>query len=434
MFDVPGCGKRVPGGIWGPRLRRFDPTKSSFGLHPLTISSNMAGSVVDGPMHSENPQYLPIYYSGADTEPSNNATVLDLPQLHTKPSPQSLLFTLSQLERQLSSWDLNSAKSETSRSIDPEGVASYLTRIISSPLKWIENDEDKEAVWESASKRLSERSGRSAMPSLSRAFRIPVPDEGGDTAAMKAACLKIQIHEPSLTGDNLGHKTWIASYLLAKRLPVMVLQHFPSIKLLGSFHRSKSIDNGAVSLAPKDVRPKILELGAGTGLLGLAAAGLFSVEVHLTDLPFILPNLEHNVRQNRVSAEANGSSITTGVLDWSENRKTQDQQERCDIILAADSLYAPEHSEWLVETMEHYLRRGAESRIFVELPLRPGSTYPSEFKQKMKSAGFELLEDGKENGYDDWEASCWEGIEVTCWYSVWAWTQKRFSPSLKPLS
>lgn len=172
----------------------------------------------------------------------------------------------------------------------------------------------------------------------------------------------------------------------------------------------------------KDKRPKILELGAGTGLVGLAASGLCEADIHLTDLPIILPNLQGNIKQNASLTESTGSTITAGVLDWSETPAVQDEEEKYDVILAADSLYAPEHSGWVVRAVGEYLRKGEKSRVFVELPLRPGSVYPEDFRRGMEGAGFEILEEGEESGYDDWENESREGIEVRCWYSVWAWT------------
>ncbi|KAK0508956.1 hypothetical protein JMJ35_008327 [Cladonia borealis] len=355
----------------------------------------------------------------ADDENDGPTHVLDLPQLHRKPPVSSLLSTLSHLALSPSSWDLNSnadSSSNQSRSIDPNDIASYLTSIISSPLNWIDDEAAKENIWETASKRLSERSGRSAMPSLSRTFKIPLPlpdstigteDNGRE--------LHIKIYEPSLTGDNLGHKTWIASYLLAKRLALLLPSHFPSIEISEPRHRQH--DSGGSG----DECLKILELGAGTGLVGLAASGLFTADIYLTDLPYILPNLQYNIEQNASLVKSTGSTITAGVLDWSKITAVQGEEEKYDVILAADSLYAPEHSAWVVRTVGKYLRKGDESRIFVELPLRPGSLYPSDFRRGMDAAGFELLEEGEAIGYDDWENSSREGIEVTCWYSVWAW-------------
>ena len=348
----------------------------------------------------------------ADTELRPPYAVLDLPQLHTKPSASSLLSTLSQFTLHLSSWDTPAHGTKNPQPINQDAIPSYLTRIISSPLTWIPDDEDKEAIWESASKRLSERSGRSAMPSLSRTFKIPVPDATG-CCSEGGKLFHVHLHEPSLTGDNLGHKTWIASYLLAKRLPLLLRQHYPPIR---------KIPPRSSSSSSSDSRPKVLELGAGTGLVGLAASGLFAIHIHLTDLAPIVPNLQYNIQQNHPMAKFSGSSVTAGELDWSSDLVDADEEDKYDIVFAADSLYAAEHSGWLVSTMAEYLRKGKRSRIFVELPLRPNSSYPEDFRRKMGETGFQLLEEGEEIGYDDWQTSSHEVAEVTCWWSVWSWS------------
>lgn len=54
---------------------------------------------------------------------------------------------------------LKNAASEV-REIIPTGVAQYLTSIISSELSWVECPDMKESIWDAASIRLSERSGR----------------------------------------------------------------------------------------------------------------------------------------------------------------------------------------------------------------------------------------------------------------------------------
>ena len=252
------------------------------------------------------------------------------------------------------------------------------------------------------------------MPSLSRTFKIPLSPEPTRTED-EGRALNINIYEPSLTGDNLGHKTWIASYLLAKRLALLLPRHIPSIENSEPRHRRNNTGGS------KNKRPKVLELGAGTGLVGLAASGLFAADIYLTDLPHILPNLQYNIEQNASLVESTGSTITAGVLDWSKSTAVQGGEEKYDVLLAADSLYAPEHSAWVVRTVANHLRKRDESRVFVELPLRPGSEYPEDFRRGMHAAGLKLLEEGEESGYDDWENSSREGIEVTCWYSVWAW-------------
>ena len=75
-------------------------------------------------------------------------------------------------------------------------------------------------------------------------------DEASPTA------FELTIREPPLTGDSLGLKTWGSSYVLAQHLP-----HIGSTSLFRLFDES-------LGQPP----PPVLELGSGTGLLGLAAA------------------------------------------------------------------------------------------------------------------------------------------------------------------
>ena len=359
-----------------------------------------------------------------DTEPSPSSSVLDLPQLYSKPSPQSLLSAIALLAVAPSSWQGKSGEARPA-SISQDGVPSYLTRIVSSPLAWIPSDTDRELVWEAASKRLAERSGRTAMPSISRTFRIPI--DGQDSSDT----LDIRLHEPSLTDDNLGHKTWVASYLLAKRLPTLLPRLFPGIKPSAEIDPldppppTKSPSNPhRHPIPPPTPRPRILELGAGTGLVGLAASALFSAHTLLTDLPSILPNLQRNVTAN--ASLTASSAVTAGPLDWSDPDSYIRGGARFDLILAADSLYAPEHPSWIVQVMGTLLRWDEErrARVVVELPFRRERPPEHEdLRVRMREKGFVLVEEGEEVGYDDWEELSPSGgqLEVKCWWSVWRW-------------
>jgi hypothetical protein len=138
-----------------------------------------------------------------------------------------------------------------------------------------------------------------AMAEITRTFCIP--DEKPDTPA-----LAIKIYEPSLTEDNLGLKTWASSYLLAKRLSTLARTHRVLHQLRES---SKSSGFG------------ILELGSGTGLVGLAAAAVLSCPVVLTDLPSIVPNLRTNIENNSAIVVAHGGSPRAEILNWETYEK-----------------------------------------------------------------------------------------------------------------
>lgn len=61
----------------------------------------------------------------------------------------------------------------------------------------------------------------------------------------------------------------------------------------------------------------VLELGAGAGVVGLAAA-LMGARVALTDLPRALPALRGNADRNGVAIAAAGGRVHLAALDWSE--------------------------------------------------------------------------------------------------------------------
>ncbi|KAJ5114364.1 hypothetical protein NUU61_000123 [Penicillium alfredii] len=345
--------------------------------------------------------------SATADEPLN---VLDLPQIYQKPSGTDLVKALTLLTLQPRTFG-TSEDAVKGPAVQPTGVTRYLTSIVASPLSWLETDELREAVWDAAASRLSERSGRTAMPAMSRIF--PVPSSSGEDYTLT-------LHEPSITADNLGMKTWVSSYLLSRRLH----------NLFGSppeLVPSESINHTPAT--EENQRPlRALELGSGTGLVGLAFAALRgkSASIHLTDLPEIVPNLAHNAALNVELLTRTEATVTTGVLDWSVTpNPLPAPEERFDVILAADPLYSPNHPRWLVDTIGPWLSRGLDARVVAEMPLRDAYLpQVQEFRQRMVDLGLAVVAEGQEVGYDDWESADGDALAVKCWWSVWGWCEK----------
>lgn len=375
-------------------------------------------------------------------------SVLDLPQLHQKPSTKNLLDTLSLLTLEPSSWDITPAlttAASTPRSISgantpakrpkvrSEGVPQYLTRIISSPLAWISDDEEKEQVWDAASSRLSERSGRTGMGAITRNFRIPNAAEATNASSTMQPVitpsqdqdtgLNISIHEPALTEDNLGFKTWASSYVLAKKWHT----------LRDSLPLPQNNDNRVNT---------ILELGAGTGLVGMAAAAVLKANVLLTDLPDIVPNLDRNIDSNKDTITSRGGSAKAAILDWTVPEKiiyppqseeevntrrrsleAETESSLYPLIVAADPVYSEDQPAWLVQTIACHLSSAEDARVVLMIPLR--DTFAKErtdLKERMDTLGLEVCEEDTEIGYDDWSEGRGEELaEVQCWMTIWRW-------------
>ncbi|KAL5594303.1 hypothetical protein BROUX41_001245 [Berkeleyomyces rouxiae] len=339
-------------------------------------------------------------------------SVLDLPQLWQKPSFDGLLLCLQSLEIQPKAWIRGTAskqdKMQTGRRMNShqhsQEIAIYLSSIIKSPLMWLESDEEREVVWDEACKRISERSGRAAMRTMTRCW--PFPDIGDGT-------LELSIREPAFTGDSLGHKTWGSSYLLALDLPRLA--------------------SGVISdLFKAPTPPSVLELGSGTGLLGIAAAATWQTRVVLSDLPDIVPNLLCNAEANSAAVEALGGSLVTGVLTWgSEDEFDQDlfgTHHAYKIILAADSLYDDVQPDLLYHAISQHLSLDADVAVVVMAPQRDQATVglTRKFRSLMASGErpLECVEEGELDQHDDWghddddgDEEC-GGARTRCWWGV----------------
>ncbi|EXJ57947.1 hypothetical protein A1O7_05370 [Cladophialophora yegresii CBS 114405] len=227
---------------------------------------------------------------------------------------------------------------------------------------------------------------------MARSFSIR---GGGD------ANLTFTIGEPALRAQGLSLQTWTSSFVLA-----------------GLLHKLP-VDFSSPTPVP------VLELGAGTGLVGLAAAALWKVPVILTDLPAFVSGLAGNVNLN--AATVNGF-VRCGSLDWSQpdslilqdGTRYEADKHQARIILAADTIYSEEHPELLARTILRWLAPGPTSRVILTYPLRVAYLdLLRELWSLLEAGGLEAIQDGQEQDDDvhDWDDEC------LCEWSVWRWKQ-----------
>ncbi|KAI9495872.1 putative methyltransferase-domain-containing protein [Zychaea mexicana] len=118
---------------------------------------------------------------------------------------------------------------------------------------------------------------------------------------------------------------------------------------------------------------KVIELGAGTGLVGLAVAlGCPSLDnMVLTDQIPMMRLMQQNIGLNNVQ-----DKVEASVLDWGELEKVPEACRAPDVILASDCVYLEVAFKPLVDTllaladkdteiyMSYRKRRNADKRFF----------------------------------------------------------------------
>lgn len=101
---------------------------------------------------------------------ADSQAVFDLPNLRTQPTFETLQRTLQALEVKPTTWS-EAVKRSTGGSSEA-AVSRYLTGIISNLFEWFDRTEDgdvddkREILWDLASKRVTERCGRSGTTNL----------------------------------------------------------------------------------------------------------------------------------------------------------------------------------------------------------------------------------------------------------------------------
>lgn len=92
----------------------------------------------------------------------------ELPHLWQKPAYDVLLACLKKLHVEPRLWNAHVSradmpKEQAATAHDRREIVSFLSTIIKSSLVWLDNDDEREVIWDEASKCMSERCGRTGM-------------------------------------------------------------------------------------------------------------------------------------------------------------------------------------------------------------------------------------------------------------------------------
>ena len=141
---------------------------------------------------------------------------------------------------------------------------------------------------------------------------------------------------------------------------------------------------------------KVLELGAGCGIVGLTLAShrrQESTTIQLTDLPEASSILDRNITRFRKMRSR--SEVTHRVLDWSLEDLPRDiASAMWDLILVADCTYNPDVVPDLVKTLKR-ITSGNSKNALICLAMKVRHDSEMVFFQLMRDSGFAILEEGK---------------------------------------
>jgi predicted nicotinamide N-methyase len=275
---------------------------------------------------------------------------------------------------------------------------------------------------------ISYLSGKSGSSPIIKRFdfqrrSIPQALQVQDTAAESQKEWTVWIREPSFAQNDIGWTTWGSAVLFSQ---LLINNELPIPTHLPNNHSSKDMESVV----------KVLELGCGTGLVGIMVEKWFrthrlSLKLTMTDyLDSLIDNCRFNVNMNasggrqdvfeglqlpiyseRFLTEENtqiakNDVVDVKLLDWRECQKDGKPslpENSFDYIVAADCIFDESHSLLVPKVIDRYLSRTPSDpksgMAIVLVPHRPH--YKNEvalFQQEMSQLvdnGIQLVEERK---------------------------------------
>lgn len=117
---------------------------------------------------------------------------------------------------------------------------------------------------------------------------------------------------------------------------------------------------------------KVLELGAGCGIVGLTLATHHPSisKLVMTDLPEAIEILTHNLSLLPITKHKSKSKTTQQVLDWSLPLPPNVRSTAWDLVLVADCTYNPDVVPDLVRTLRAVVERNREGLVALAMKVR----------------------------------------------------------------
>ncbi|KAF8090370.1 hypothetical protein N665_0478s0029 [Sinapis alba] len=185
-------------------------------------------------------------------------------------------------------------------------------------------------------------------------------DDASDLQMYRIHSIESTVVIRQLPSQGISFKLWLPATTLVtlldnyRRDPI----NSPLTHTLSSF----------TSIGSDSPRLNIVELGSGTGIVGIAAAAMLGANVTLTDLPNVTENLKFNADANAQVVARFGGEVHVAPLRWGE---AGDVGRDVDLVLASDVVYHEHLYDPLLKTLRlMLLDKESNKRVFLMAHLK----------------------------------------------------------------
>ncbi|GAB5354227.1 hypothetical protein AAMO2058_000101600 [Amorphochlora amoebiformis] len=133
---------------------------------------------------------------------------------------------------------------------------------------------------------------------------------------------------------------------------------------------SKYLEKRHENKSPSLEGLRVLELGCGTGMVGIISAAL-GAKVTCTDLPNIFPRATKNIEVNADAIKKGGGTARACAFTWGDRdaKVVEKGTSPYDLILASEVIYTKESARLFLDALEHVFGDNSISHSKTELLL-----------------------------------------------------------------
>ena len=136
---------------------------------------------------------------------------------------------------------------------------------------------------------------------------------------------------------------------------------------------------------------QVLELGCGTGLVGITSACL-GADVTLTDIAAIVPHTKYNIQCNQQLIQSGHGTAAEAALDWnSPSSSPSILAKQYDLLVGADLIYAVKDIGPLTDTLQQLWQHSSDCPVTIAHKIR-SLPATNQFLAQLRQVGYSLDE------------------------------------------